>query len=622
MAYSVVWGLDIGNSAVKAVKMVRKGGGAVVTEFDIIDIQAGEDEADKQAKVTAALKTLTSNHNFGRDPVFVSLPGDLCLFREFQLPPGSESKIHELVQFEAKQQIPFPLDQVKLGYEVYEDPAGGKGVEMIVIRKADVEQLLKLTDSINLNIVGVTVSPVALFNFIQFEFQPTGATLVLDAGYKGTDFVVMQGRHIYSRAIPIAGREITRSLENKFKVPYDKAEELKKNIGQSKQADKILGVIEPTLRQLSAEIQRTLGFFKSKARGQKIQQAYLLGHTFRLPKMAETLASVVREAGFNLVEGVQRVSLAQEVNPGVFNNEFPTLPVAVGLALQGLGLSELKVNLLPDERAQAVAKEGTWKWGAAAAAAIVLAAGLVIFHGKKQEKEVAALEEQVTKTLDDSKKEQGNVDKAKQGLEEDKGRLERLVRPARDRGKLVEVYERFLDLKDDAGKRFFGDERRVYLTNVYVSRAPFDVTGKSVLKDANDTRTSDLSKSDSSIFTESGPYHDFKKAEKAFEKAPDARIDLPLVVVLSGEVAVGEGGQYLDALMKLKKALESVEGVEGKVTIDHNDLPDRTESRPVYSETGYSLPGKAEAGSTERMRMTAFHVAFRWNPKEDPDKAE
>src|SRR5439155_9321443 len=122
---------------------------------------------------------------------------------------------------------------------------------------------------LGLNVRGITASPLSLFNFIQYEFRPDNTTLILDAGAKGTDFVVMNKRQIYFRSIQIAGREITRVLENKFKVPYDKAESLKKNIEKSPQMDQILTVIEPTLRNLGADVQRTIGFYKAKSRGQR-----------------------------------------------------------------------------------------------------------------------------------------------------------------------------------------------------------------------------------------------------------------------------------------------------------------------------------------------------------------
>src|SRR5438874_100354 len=107
MASNTVWGLDIGNSAIKAVKMQRSGNECSIVDFDIIDIPGGDDPAERPARLQEAMKNLTDTHKFGSDPVFLGVPGAVCLHREFSLPPGTESKLHELVQFEARQQIPF-----------------------------------------------------------------------------------------------------------------------------------------------------------------------------------------------------------------------------------------------------------------------------------------------------------------------------------------------------------------------------------------------------------------------------------------------------------------------------------------------------------------------------------
>ena len=48
------------------------------------------------------MKTLTTNHKFGTDPVYIAVAGGMCLQREFQMPPGSESKLEDLILYEVK----------------------------------------------------------------------------------------------------------------------------------------------------------------------------------------------------------------------------------------------------------------------------------------------------------------------------------------------------------------------------------------------------------------------------------------------------------------------------------------------------------------------------------------
>lgn len=611
MAHRVVWGLDIGNSAIKAVKMVRSGTEARIVDFDIIDIQAGDDEANRPARIQAALNTLCNNHSFGRDAVYLSLSGDMCLFREFQLPPGSESKLGDLVLYEAKQQIPFPLDQVELGWEKYDDPTGaGVGVEMIVVRKNIIADFLTLTDTSKLNVQGITVSPVALFNFIKYEYQPTGATLLLDAGYKSTDFVVMNGRHMYSRTIQIAGREITRVLENKFKVSYDKAEELKKNLESNKQKEKILGVIEPTLRQLGAEIQRTIGFYKSKARGQKVVQGYLLGHTFRLPRMAETMASQVREAPFTVVDNVKRIVIDRAVNPGVFANEFPTMAVAIGLGLQGLGLSELTVNLLPKERVTTNRMEKMYVPAVAAAAAILICLGVGYYRASKDLQTQKELERQIADATHDSEDFRKKVAEAIAPLPAAKAQVEKLSRIGRDRGRLTQIYAKIAGLKDAEGKALWGDASKIYLTNLFLSRMPFTTEGS--LQAASIELNGDRSKqvTGSRNLTGTDGFYAF------LGKLREVRNDLPLVVVISGEspdlATIDKVREILKGMPEIgeeikNNSIERLENKSAKEAIANLDwFGELRKDQPVY-------------GTPLEHRYTAFHLLFRWRPQDDKD---
>ena len=623
MAYHTVWGVDIGNSAIKAVKMYREGNEARIVDFDIIDIQGGDEEGTRTARVQAAVQTLCTNHRFGDDPVFLSLPGDQCLFREFQLPPGSEGKIADLVQYEAKQQIPFPLDQVEMGWERYDDPAGGVGVELIVVRKNIVEEVLALTDQFKLRVQGVTVSPVAQFNFIQHEFQPQGATLILDAGYKGTDFVVMQGKHIYSRTIPIGGREITRALEGKFKVPYEKAEELKKNIGQSKQAEKILSVIEPTLRQLGAEIQRTIGFYKSKSRGQRVSQGYLMGHTFRLPRMAETLAAQIREAPMTVVEGMQRIQLDRSVNPGVFSNEFPTMAVAIGLGVQGLGLSEITVNLLPKDRViERKVEEKRW-WGILAAAAILLALFFSYKRATDDSKAIAALKTEVNELVakaDSQKKVVADVEKP---FLVQRDNVQRLSRIPRDRGRLLHVFRDMLQLKNETGQPFFGERTKVYLANVYVSRIPIRyeqgrLAAPPSLGPGGSGGRAEMLRDSASQKGSSSIYGFLKDVSKnALDQPQGKRPDAPVEVVLSCEFQGNDADLVNKVLPALTTALKKYPEVKETQTMDRRVGFKRTEVVPRYNPNG-QLDENNVARETA-IEYSVFHVSFRWEPKDDPD---
>ncbi len=623
MASNTVWGLDIGNSAIKAVKMTRSGTECTIVDFDILDLPLIENETERPARVKEALQALAQNHKFGSDHVYVSVVGNVCLHREFQLPPGSEDKLRDLVQYEAKQQISLPLEQVEWNFEIFDDPAG-VGIALIAVRKNEIQDLMSVCESAGLNVRGITPAPLALFNFINYEFRPENTTLILDAGAKGTDFVVMNKRQVYFRTIQIAGREITRVLENKFKVPYDKAEELKKNISKSPQAEKILTVIEPTLRQLGAEVQRTVGFYKSKARGQKIGQAYLLGHTFRLPKMAEYLQTQVREAPFALVEGLQRVKLAETISSEVWDHEFPTLAVAIGLGLQGLRLSELKLNLLPGSKESEIERDRWKPWVIAATVMLIATLGYSYTQAQSKnadyEQELVDLKH-VTET---AKKNDAAMAAVLTGVPEMKLQADRWAHVAADRGKLAPIFSRILALQSK-DKPFFGAENKVYVTGLYVSRIPPSNGGG--LPESQDRQN--ISKGHDILNGKNSLYKALAnpKADEPLNAPLEMRPDIPMVVILSGEV---ESARTRQVCTQLEDLLKSMPEVQNLAIEPNENGPTYTEQVPTYLWGGEIKPSdkpadeKAGAATVaadvKKTQYGTFHAMFRWNPKSSPDR--
>src|SRR5690242_809147 len=108
------WGIDIGNRALKAIKLVRDGDSVRVDDFDVIEHESVLSNAgdNREAIMLAALKTFVDKHPMKGGAASVGVSGQSSFARFIKLPPVEEKKIPEIVRFEAIQQIPFPLDDV------------------------------------------------------------------------------------------------------------------------------------------------------------------------------------------------------------------------------------------------------------------------------------------------------------------------------------------------------------------------------------------------------------------------------------------------------------------------------------------------------------------------------
>src|SRR5690606_38781679 len=101
-----VWGIDIGNCAIKALRCRRheKDDNRIVVEaFDYVEYSRilTQPEADREELVREAIAALVSRNEMKGDRVAISGPGQSGLSRFVKLPPVEAKKIPDMVRYEA-----------------------------------------------------------------------------------------------------------------------------------------------------------------------------------------------------------------------------------------------------------------------------------------------------------------------------------------------------------------------------------------------------------------------------------------------------------------------------------------------------------------------------------------
>jgi len=130
----VTWGIDVGSSSLKAVKLVpgEKGGKprlevAMRIEHQKSLGQANNDE-EEQALLGETLTTLLARHDLKGDYVVVGLPGKIVITRLFKLPPSDKKKLEAMVQHEVQRHIPVSIDKLVWDYATLDPEGAGEGV--------------------------------------------------------------------------------------------------------------------------------------------------------------------------------------------------------------------------------------------------------------------------------------------------------------------------------------------------------------------------------------------------------------------------------------------------------------------------------------------------------------
>jgi type IV pilus assembly protein PilM len=118
-----VWGIDIGQCALKAIKIRPAGDGQMeVLAFDLIEHPKilSQPDAEPDQLIQAAIEKFASRNEWQRDKLVVGVPGQQTFARFAKLPPVDKKQIPNIVKFEAAQQIPFDMDDVVWDYEVFQ----------------------------------------------------------------------------------------------------------------------------------------------------------------------------------------------------------------------------------------------------------------------------------------------------------------------------------------------------------------------------------------------------------------------------------------------------------------------------------------------------------------------
>lgn len=376
---NAVWGIDLGQCALKAVRLQPSG-----DQIDLLELFVHEHEralsapdADAALLSKVALEALLVRHDLRKEPVVLTVPGQMTLTRFAKLPPVEQKRIAHVVEnYEAAQQIPFDMDEVVWDYEIFsakDSPDVEAGI--FAIRKELIRQHLSHFTSLGIEAIAVQSSSLASYNAMKTDGQLEGAcTLLLDIGAVSTDLIIAEGHALWSRVVPMGGNSFTEALVKAFKLSFPKAEQLKRTAATSKYARQIMQAMRPVFADLLSQVQQSIGFYTSTRRQSEIKRVIGMGRAFMLPGLQKFLQT-------NLQIPVEKLSTFQKLSPGTRPEGFAehgiALSVAYGAALQGLGLTTVKSSLLPAE----VIREQMWRkkrvFFVASAACVAAAAGAI-----------------------------------------------------------------------------------------------------------------------------------------------------------------------------------------------------------------------------------------------------
>jgi type IV pilus assembly protein PilM len=392
---NAVWGIDIGQCALKALRCRphdKDENRLVVEAFDYIEYPKilTQPEANRDELIREALQQFVSRNDVTGDSVAIAVPGQSGLARFIKLPPVERKKIPDIVKYEARQQIPFALEDVVWDYQPLlgsedEGYAIETEVGLFAMKRDQVARALKPLEEAGIAVDIIQLAPLSIYNFICFDrlkiegaYDPTNpppSTVIISLGTDTTDLVITNGYRVWQRSIPIGGNHFTKALTKELKLTFAKAEHLKRNAMKAENPKAVFQAMRPVFSDLVAEIQRSIGFFTSNNRKAKLGDMIALGNPMKLPGLQRFLSQNLDQE-VKLVDQFNNLIGGSATASPQFKENQLTFGVAYGLCVQALDEAQLRTNLLPEEiiTTRLVSAKKPW----AVAAAALLMVGLAI----------------------------------------------------------------------------------------------------------------------------------------------------------------------------------------------------------------------------------------------------
>ncbi len=353
--------IDFGAGTLKVAEFeINDAGNLVLRQFGMKALGLeGSQESARERVVTKGLQDLFAERGFTARTAIVCAPGFHVFSKFVKLPPVDSAKVSQIIQYEAQQNVPFPLAEVVWDYQILGAAPGGEMEVLLVAIKTDiVEGLFRVAESRGVRLQGVDVSPAALANAFRFNYSDQeGCTMLLDIGAKTSTVLFFENGKIYARSISIGANSITQDFATESKIRFNEAEQFKLEHGfvslggayeepeDPKQAA-VAKVARQVMTRLHIQVNQTIQFYRGQQGGGAPQRLVLSGGASIMPYTAQFFSEKlnVPVEYFNPLRNVQ---VGPTVNVDDLSAVAHAMGELVGTALRNLAQCPIELNLLP-----------------------------------------------------------------------------------------------------------------------------------------------------------------------------------------------------------------------------------------------------------------------------------
>ncbi len=334
----------------------------------------------------------------------VSVPGHLTLTKFVKTPAIDKSKRDKVLQFEAQQNIPYPLSEVVWDYQVINDDGLDLEVMLAAVKLDVAESLCESVRGAGISPVAVTPATLALYRSFKYNYaDAAGPALVVNVGARSTNLLFIDGSRFFIRTIALAGNSVTQAIADELKQEFSHAESLKLQVlgGTSDLPETsparatVLNAAHSFVGRLHMEITRSTVNYRRQNGAEQPAAIYVTGGGSLVPGLIPTLAEKLK-IHVELFDPLRNVEVAPSAS--LARDYTAVLADLVGLAITNAA-AEKPFTLLPASIGEAIAFRKQQPFYVGAAVLLVAALALPIYHFNERAAAGSAQAQKLESTL-------------------------------------------------------------------------------------------------------------------------------------------------------------------------------------------------------------------------------
>jgi general secretion pathway protein L len=209
----------------------------------------------------AAISSFVRNHDLPLEQVIAALPSERVTQRHFRFPFSDSRRVARAIPFEIEEELPVPLSGLLLAHEQALSSPDQTDVLAIVCPRDEVGDHLSELRLSGVEPRTLEMEGAVLSNLSTSLELAEASRLLIDIGHRKTTVcLLVDGRPVLLRAVPVAGALLTEAIGRDLSLPPGAAERHKHEKGLFEgTSTKPLGpAVKGVLERLSSEVLRSI----------------------------------------------------------------------------------------------------------------------------------------------------------------------------------------------------------------------------------------------------------------------------------------------------------------------------------------------------------------------------